>query len=127
VASSSSSSSSSSLLQQQRYGCSSIPYHQLPYMSALRSICLQFSLYKGHSQESSWRRSGGGAGGRERRGGFARAWSTSMSTGWKGEQSPYETLGKEEVKPLKTNSRNVQSCFGKSCGFTVLHLSLSKT
>ncbi len=124
---SSSSSCSSSFLQQQRYGCSSSLYHQLPYMSALRSICLQFSLYKGHSQESSWRRSGGEAGGRERRGGFARAWSTSMSTGWKGEQSPYETLGKEEVKPLKTNSRNVQSCFGKSRGFTVLHLSLSKT
>jgi hypothetical protein len=128
VASSSSSSScSSSFLQQQRYGCSSSLYHQLPYMSALRSICLQFSLYKGYSQKSSWRRSGGEAGGRERRGGFARAWSTSMSTGWKGEQSPYETLGKEEVKPLKTNSRNVQSCFGKSRGFTVLHLSLSKT
>jgi hypothetical protein len=122
-----SSSCSSSFPQQQRYGCSSSLYHQLPYMSALRSICLQFSLYKGHSQESSWRRSGGEAGGRERRGGFARAWSTSMSTGWKGEQSPYETLGKEEVKPLKTNSRNVQFCFGKSRGFTVLHLSLSKT
>ncbi|CAM6015945.1 unnamed protein product [Sphagnum balticum] len=73
-------------------------------MSALRSICLQFSLYKEHSQESSWRRSGGEAGGRERRGGFARAWSTSTSTGWKGEQSPYETLGivrnsdEEEIK-----------------------------
>jgi hypothetical protein len=104
VASSSSSSCSSSFLQQQRYGCSSSLYHQLPYMSALRSICLQFSLYKGYSQKSSWRRSGGEAGGRERRGGFARAWSTSMSTGWKGEQSPYETLGivrnsdEEEIK-----------------------------